>query len=159
MAFYPIECTRCGLETDVWQDMVDRGLGKPYPLCCHCGASTKRRYTRITIHGMDTERPPGTMWSRALSDDENPVYIPDRKTWKQLMEKRGVVPAEDGQAEAARTRHMNRVEELRRENIDESVHSAMGVLGEAGHAGVLKELRDNNVDFKEPEKPWELQTE
>ncbi len=153
MAFYLVECrsgldvyadgfaVECDFQGEVWQDMSERRPGAPYPPCPECkSVSLDRIFTPPTVHGADTSRAPGAEYSHALSEGADPIYVKDRRAWKELLRAQGLKPAEDGESEAARKSHMARVDAAQKSAVDEAMDAALRVAGAAGEAGLKREL-------------------
>lgn len=138
MAFYLVDC---GVhQGEVWQDMSDRQPGAPYPPCPKCGGPTARIWTPPTVHGADTSRAPGAEYSHALSEGVDPVYVKDRRTWKELLQRQGLKPAEDGETEAARQSHLRAVRRQQAEAVESCMDQALSVAMSAGEKGLKREL-------------------
>ena len=146
MAFYSIRCPQCDWSGDVWQSMSERGVGRPYPPCFACGAvDTERQgFAGIMVHGMDTERAPGSEWSHALGEpgDVDPVYVKDRGAWKEILKRKGLKPAEDGEVQANKTAFQKRAADRQKADIQNAMGEALSVYQNGGHQGVVKVLRD-----------------
>lgn len=143
MAFYLVDCTeeaRCDFRGEVWQDMSERRPGVPYPSCPQCGGITQRIFTPPTVHGADTARAPGAEYSHALSEGAGPVYVKDRRTWKDMLQRQGLKPAEDGETEAARKSHMRAVKRQQSEAVDACMDQALTVAMSAGAQGLKREM-------------------
>jgi hypothetical protein len=146
VAFYSVACAKCGWSGDVWQSMSERGVGRPYPPCFACGSSATERanFREIMVHGMDTERAPGSEWSHALGEpgDTDPVYVKDRGAWRELLKRKGLKPVEDGEVEANKAAFQKRVQERQKADIQNAMGEALSVYQSGGHQGVVNVLRE-----------------
>lgn len=146
VAFYSVSCAECGWSGDVWQSMSERGVGRPYPPCFACGSPDTARegFRGIIVHGMDTERAPGTEYSHALGEpgDTEPVYVKDRGAWKELLKQKGLKPAEDGEVQARKAAFQKRVAERQKADIGAAMGQALSVYQAGGHQGVTNALRN-----------------
>lgn len=93
MALYPLQCTGCEKETEVFLPMAEAGS---WPACDECHAPTRRLYRGVMETG--TENVFRSFWSEQLSQnaDGSPVYVKSRAEWNQLMKAQGVQPYERG---------------------------------------------------------------
>lgn len=135
--------------------MSERGVGVPYPPCPQCSGQTRRIMTQITVQGADTSRAPGAEYSHALSDGVDPVYVKDRRTWKDLMKAQGVRPAEDGESECARVAHTKGVRDKGNAAVNSAMEKALRVAGEAGSRNLKNELNRVRETVPEVKAPWE----
>lgn len=125
MAAYPVRCLHCGQDDDQYHPMPPAGGAPDFDACAKCGGAVRRVITPVAEVGTGNRM--HHIVDRTMSPGFDPLVFNTRREWEGEMQRRGLRPAEPGDAAQQMRNQIDRgkrCEEQRQQQFSERFDKA-----------------------------------